>query len=46
MKMVDGVKGKRAIEKENEEGIFVIGIKVKGNCWEPYMCLSKSYPVN
>ena len=32
-KMVDCIKRKRkkAIEKENEEGIFVIGIKVKGN---------------
>ena len=31
--VVDGVKKKRkkGIEKENEEGIFVIGIKVKGN---------------
>ena len=44
-KMVDCVKRKRAIEKENEEGIFVIGIKVKGNGWEANRAFSDSHEV-
>ena len=43
--MMDCVKRKRkkAIEKENEEGIFVIGIKVKGNGWEANRAFSDSH---
>ena len=44
---MDGIKRKRkkAIEKENEEGIFVIGIKVKGNGWEANQTFSDSHEV-
>ena len=46
-KMVDCIKKKRkkAIEKENEDGIFVIGIKVKGNGWEANRAFSDSHEV-
>ena len=45
--MVDCVKRKRkkAIEKENDEGIFVMGIKVKGNGWEANRVFSDSHEV-
>ena len=45
--MEDGVKKKRkkGIEKENEEGIFVIGMKVKGNGWETNHAFSDSHEV-
>ena len=45
--MVDCVKRKRkkAIEKENEEGIFLIGIKVKGNGWVANRAFSDSHEV-
>ena len=39
------MKRKKAIEKENEEGIFVIGIKVKGNGWEANRAFSDSHEV-
>ena len=45
--MEDGVKNKRkkVIEKEYEEGIFVIGMKVKGNDWETNHAFSDSHEV-
>ena len=45
--MVDCVKRKRkkATEKENDEGIFVIGIKVKGNGWEANRVFSDCHEV-
>ena len=45
--MEDGCKKKRkkGIEKENEEGIFVIGMKVKGNGWESNHVFSDSHEV-
>ena len=45
--MVDCVKRKRkkAIEKENDVGIFVIGIKVKGNGWAANRVFSDSQDV-
>ena len=45
--MEDGVKKKREKKelKENEEGIFVIGMKVKGNGWESNHAFSDSHEV-
>ena len=43
--MVDCVKRKRKKAVENEEGIFVIGIKVKGNGWEANRVFSDSHEV-
>ena len=42
--MVDCVKMKtRQLKKKNKEGIFVIGIKVKGNGWEANRAFSDSH---
>ena len=45
--MEDGVKKKRKkrVEKENEEGIFVVGMKAKGNGWETIHAFSDSHEV-